>query len=176
VAFACVVLAALPMLRTARSAWGPPVTVVVASTALPAGTVLEDAVTALAQRPADVVPPDVVTEASGILTVPVVAGTVLTERHRAPTLAALVGAGEVAIPVPADMQPAVAPGAVVDLLSAGFDSAGRTIAAGGRVLQVDGSWIWVAVPAAAAADAAAAALDQRLVLAVRSIGAGDPDR
>ena len=176
VAFACVLMASLPMLRTARSAWGPPVAVVAAVTDLPAGTVLDEAMVTAVQRPADVLPPDVLTEASGVLTVPVMAGTVLTERHRAPTLAALVEAREVAIPVPADMQPAVTPGAAVDLLSAGFDGGGRTIATGGRVVQVDGPWIWVAVPASAAADAAAAALDQRLILAVRPDGTGDRDR
>ena len=176
VAFACVLVASLPMLRTARSAWGPPVTVIVAAEDLPAGTALDASAVTRVQRPADVLPPDVLAEVSGVLTVPVMAGTVLTERHRAPTVAALVGAGEVAVPVPADMQPAVSPGSVIDLLSAGFDGAGRTIAAGGRVVQVDGSWIWVAVQASAAADVAAAALDQRLVLAVRPGGAGDRDR
>lgn len=176
VAFACVLVASLPMLRTARSAWGPPMAVVVAAADLPVGTVLDGDTVTRVQRPADVLPPDALTDVSGVLTVPVMAGTVLTERHRAPTVAALVGAGEVAVPVPADMQPAVSPGAVIDLLSAGFDGAGRTIAAGGRVVQVDGTWIWVAVPASAAADVAAAALDQRLVLAVRPSGAGDRDR
>jgi Flp pilus assembly protein CpaB len=170
--FACVVLASLPLLRTARSAWGPPVPVLVATVDLEAGALLDTAAVVPAQRPASLVPADALQEPTGILTMPVLAGTVLTERHRAATLPSLLRSGEVAVPVPTDLQPHVAAGAVVDLLSAAFDGQGRTIAVGGRVLQVDAAWIWVAVPEQAAADAAAAAVDQRLILAVRGAGSG----
>ena len=165
-----------PTVRTARSAWGPPIEVLVAAADLQAGVPISADTVGRTRRPASLVPADALVDATGILTVPVVSGTVLTARHRAESLPALLRADEVAIPIPTDLQPDVSPGVDVDLLSAGFDGTGRTIAAGARVLSVDGAWIWVAVPQAVAADAAAAAIDQRLILAVRRGGRPPDDR
>lgn len=171
----CLLLACLPLVRTARSAWGPPVTVWVAATDLAAGTELGPDTAVAALRPADLVPGDALDGPDGVLTTAVIAGSVLTERHRAESLAAMLPRGHVAVPVPMDLQPQVAAGAVVDLLTAGFDGSGRVLVVGGRVLQVDGAFIWVAVPEDAAADAAAAAADQRLVFAVRGDAGADGD-
>jgi hypothetical protein len=154
-------LAATAVGRVARSPWGPPVTVAVATRDLPVGAPLQGAVVA-ARRPAallagDTVPPDAVPP-EATLALGVVAGTVLTARHLRPggPLADLA-AGSAAVAVPTAALPGVTAGRRLDLVIARADGGGVVVAADARVLALDEGLAWVVVPRAAAADVAAAA-------------------
>jgi hypothetical protein len=85
------------------------------------------------------------------------ADTPLTAAHVTDAgMAGLVAAGRVAVPLPRDVAPGIEAGAVVDVLSAGQQGAGR-LASGARVLAVDEAHLWVEVARDEAPDVAAAA-------------------
>lgn len=147
--------------RVARSPWGPPVTVAVATRDLAVGARVSGAV-ATARWPASLVPADAVAPAEvardATLALGVVAGTVLTGRHLRPggPLADLAP-GLAAVPVPLDALPGVTAGRRLDLVVARADGGGLVVAADARVLALDGGLAWLAVPRAAAPDVTAAA-------------------
>jgi len=154
-------LAGTAVARVARSPWGPPVLVAVATRDLPVGATLGGAV-ATARRPASLLPADAAVPGGipddATLAIGVVAGTVLTERHLRPggPLADL-RPGLAAVGVPVEALPGAAAGRLVDLVVTRTDGGGVVVAADVRVLSVDGELAWLAVPRAAAPDVAAAA-------------------
>ena len=162
---AAAVLAALLLVagggvaRVARSPYGPPVAVLVATRDLTVGAPAAGAV-ATERRPADLVPQDavLVLPAEATFAIGVVAGTVLTARHLRPggPLADLP-AGSAAVAVPADAVPGATAGRRVDVIAVRADGGGAVVAPDAWILATEGDRIWLAVPRTAAPDVAAAA-------------------
>ena len=133
-----------------RSPWGPPVEVVVATTDLPVGRVVEPGDITTTRWPEQTVPPGALTEPGSAVGRPVAAtaptGSPLTELHVADDgPAAGLPAGEVAVPLPPPSGVVLRPGQRVDLLAGDGARGGVRLAAGARVLGVDGDTVWVAV-------------------------------
>lgn len=156
----------------ARSPWGPPTRVLVAGTDLaPGDPVAADALTE-ATRPADLLPDDAL---AGLEQLPaqarvrgvVPAGSVLTRRHLASGVAGLLEPGETAVPVARDGHPPLQAGQLVDAVVTTTQGTGSTVATRARVLAVDGTWAWIAVPVDQVEVLAGAAGSGQLVLAVR---------
>ena len=144
--------------RVARSPYGPPVAVLVATRDLGVGSSPAGGV-APARRPADLVPADAIVELppDAALALGVVAGTVMTARHLQPggPFAGL-GDGAAAVAVPSGTVPGASPGRRFDLIVTRADGGGAVVATDARVLAVGGDLVWLAVPRAAAPDVAAA--------------------
>lgn len=172
-----VVVAALSgaALRAAASPYGPPVPVLVASDDLPAGADLADASLRTERWPADLVPTDHRSEASGRLVSGLPAGAVLTDGHVSDGgLAEALGSGRSAVPLPVELVPDLPIGTVVQVVATGLEGDGTVLADRAEVIAADDGSLWVAVPDAAAADVATAALRGSLAVAVRSISEQDP--
>jgi pilus assembly protein CpaB len=161
-------------LRLATSPYGPPVPVLVAAEDLAAGTVLEDGAFRVTRWPGELTPSGARTDASGTLTAPLPAGAVLTDAHVTDRgLGGSVGAGRAAVPLPAELVPALEVGALVQVIASAPDGAGVVLADRAEVVAADGTSLWLAVPEAAAADVAAAGLRGTVALAVVPVSAGD---
>lgn len=165
---ALVLVAGSGAARVARSPYGPPVAVLVATRDLAVGAIPADGIAAV-RRPADLVPADAVTEvpADAGLAMGVVGGTVLTLRHLRPggPFAGL-GDGAAAVAVPAATVPGAGPGRRLDLVVTRADGGGAVVAADARVLALDGDLVWLAVPRGSAPDVTAAAMRGLLSVAV----------
>jgi Flp pilus assembly protein CpaB len=156
---ATVALVAAAAIAPAR--WGGAVTVVVATRDLDAGTVVTAADVTVDRLPARTVPPDALRTLDAAvgagLRHPVAAGAPLLARSSASGgLAGLVAPGRVAVAVPVDLLPALAPGERVDLTGTDEVGAARVLAAGARVLRIDDATVWLEVerPAATAVTSA----------------------
>jgi Flp pilus assembly protein CpaB len=135
---------ALADLDARRAALGAPVPVVVADVDLTAGTTVGTGVLRVAQVPATLRPDDAVTaldDAAGrVVTVPLLAGAVVTTRHLGDGLGDAVPAGQRAIRVRADGSVRPAPGATVDVVGVVTTLDGTAepeVVAGLTVLAVD---------------------------------------
>ncbi len=188
------VLLALTSLRPAPPATTP---VLVATRSAGAGTLLTPGDVATVPWPADLVPPNALTDLANLpdrpLAAPVAAGEALVpERFLAPSILAAYGAGLVATPVRLADRGAAAllrAGDVVDVLAASPGEAGettsaRTVATAVRVLLAgsptadagplapagteDGSLVVLATSTDAAAAIAGAAATSRLSVVLRS--------
>jgi hypothetical protein len=127
-------------LAAVQARWGGPgVRVWVADRTVPAGADPRPALDPV-RLPAGVVPPSAVTggvPADALLSLPLVAGGVLTDVHLAPAgPAAGLADGERLVPVPVDAGWGVVAGARVDVWVGGTDAAPRLLAEGRPVLQV----------------------------------------
>lgn len=157
-----IVLAAV-LLRIALAPYGPPVTVLVASSDLEVGAPLGASDVATARWPRDLVPPAPLLTRADLpgarLAVGVTSGSVLTAGHVRDDgpLATLAG-GTAAVPVPDALLRGIDRGSRLDLITVAGDGTGRTVAQDVRVLTVDGDTVWLEVPRDRAPDVAAAAL------------------
>lgn len=154
-----------------RTPWGPPATVLLAATDLPAGRVLDADVLVASRWPSDLVPADALgspdAAAGQVLATGVVAGLPLTARHLAhPGAAGDLPAGTVAFPLPRVDGPPVGAGQRLDLLGVQPDGSGVRLAAGATVLGIEGEIVWVAVRREDAAALAAAAAASHLTAVV----------
>jgi pilus assembly protein CpaB len=162
-------------IRAAASPYGPPVPVLVAAHDLAAGVDLADAPLHARRWPADLVPTGSRREASGTLAAPLPAGAVLTDGHVTDGgLAALLGDGRSAVPLPAELVPDLPIGTIVQVVATGLEGEGTVLADRAEVIATDDRSLWVAVTDAAAADVASAGLRGSLALAVRSVSGPDP--
>ncbi|WP_052665722.1 SAF domain-containing protein [Nitriliruptor alkaliphilus] len=174
VAVLLLALAASSAVRVVSSPYGPPVPLLVAAEDLAPGTVLDDTVLRPARWPGELAPSGARTDPTGTLTAPLPAGAVLTDGHVTDRgLGGVVGPGMVAVPLPAELVPALEVGAAVQVIASAMDGAGLVLADQAEVLALDGTSMWLAVPAAAAADVAAAGLRGTIALAVVPAAARD---
>lgn len=143
--------------HAAATPYGAPTSVLVATSDLPAGHELRAGDLRRTTWPRDLVPDDRLERAAGRLAAALPAGTVATARHIADAgVAASLPAGMAAVPLPADALPALTVGNRVDVIGRDLDGRAAVLARGGSVVAVDGTDVWVAVPAASAPDVAAA--------------------
>jgi len=167
---AAAVIAAI-VTRIALSPFGPPTSVVIVTSDLPAGIAIAEADVAQARWPVSLVPDDALLsqrDAIGArLTIGVTAGTVLTDRHvrRGGPLAEL-RPGMAAVPVPTGLLRGVTARARLDLVATTGDGSGRGLARDVLVLAVDGDTTWLEVERGRAPDVAAAAARGTLSVAV----------
>lgn len=165
----------------ATSPWGPEVDVVVAARELPAGRVLEAGDLTTARWPHRLVPPGspaAVGEAAGrTLAVGAPQGTLVTGDHLAEDgIASRLGQGRVAYPLPVPDGAALAAGQIVDLVTGDGDGGGVRLAAGARILAVDGTTAWVAVAREEAPAVAGAASWGEVVAVILSSGGAEARR
>lgn len=136
---------ALVGLRPADPA-GPPIEVLVATRDLGPGEQLDADLLDVRAVPATLVPPDASTRTTGRLGARLPAGAVLTDGHLSEAgLAAGLEHGQLAVPVPRDLLPALAPGTRVDLVATAIDGATGVAARDAVVLGDDGTYLWLAV-------------------------------
>lgn len=167
-------LLAASSLRLVASPYGSPVPVLVAATDLPMGTALEADDLQAARWPGELVPSDARHQVVGTLTAPLPAGAVLTDAHVTDRgLAGVVEPGQAAVPLPADLVPALDVGAAVQVVASAADGTGLVLAERAEVVAADGTSLWLTVPEAAAADVAAAGLRGTIALAVVPVAARD---
>lgn len=147
----------------ARSPWGPPVEVLVATVDLEAGAPVAPDHVRTERRPAGLVPDDAVREL-GEVAAPraagtVVAGSILTLRHLAgdPITRGLAD-GRAAYPVDSAALPPLRAGQRLDLVAGDLEGRGRTLARDVRVVAVTDGTVWLDVARDDAPDIAAAAL------------------
>jgi Flp pilus assembly protein CpaB len=159
------VLAALSavLLRVILSPYGPPVTVLVANSDLPAGAIarsIDVTTTRWPQALLPTAPPATREDLVGArLTMGVTAGTVLTVRHvRDDGPLADLATGSAAVPIPTGTLRGAQSGVRLDLITVAGDGTGRTIARDVRVLTVEGDTVWLEVARDQAADVSAAVL------------------
>lgn len=152
----------------AENAWGATATVWVAARPLDTGATLTAADVRRQAVPRGVRPVGALTSTptGAVLTAPVGAGEILTDRRVEPAglgaVAALVGAGRRAVAVPRGNGPVpVAVGDRVDVVAAG-----EVVAASGTVVAVGDAAVTVAVPSALAATVADHALRGEAALAL----------
>jgi Flp pilus assembly protein CpaB len=161
------VVAVAATARVAASPYGPPVPVLVATSDLPTGTVLDEGVLRAERWPAQLAPDGGRTDPSGTLTAPLPAGAVLTGAHVTEDgVGGMVGPGRAAVPLPAELVPELAVGTVVQVITSGPDGGGIVLADRAEVVAADGAALWLATPELAAADVAAAGLRGTVALAV----------
>ncbi len=148
--------------RTTTTAWGPIEQVVVATTDAVAGSPVS---AEFAARPRGLVPADAVaTPPDGMLARDIGVGEVVTSRHLATGIDALLEPGEVALAIPDDLPPLPAHAGLEILATALDGTAGRLGPA--RVLTTDQDWLWIAVSDRIAADVAAAMARGGIALAL----------
>lgn len=170
-----VAVAALALVGRGATAspWGPPRPVLVAERDLPAGHLLSAADARPASWPEDLVPAgafgadELATAGDRRLAVPVPAGGVLARGAVVDGVAGLLDDGHSAVAVPVDGLPTVDAGDVVDVVATRTDGGGQRVASGARVLALDGTFLWLGVPADRVDAVAAAGAAGRLTLAVR---------
>ena len=144
--------------HAASTPYGPPTVVLVAVEDLPAGHQLSTRDVRRVTWPSAVVPDDALRTVQGRLALPVPAQTLVTERHVAQDgLAAGLAEGMAAVPVPTDALPSLTVGDRVEVVSRNLDGQATVLAAHARVLAIDDSDVWLAVPRQSAAEVAAAA-------------------
>lgn len=167
VAIATITVVAVLLLAgagAARSPWGPPLDVLVATERLPAGASLGAESTQRVAWPAGLVPGDAVPADDGVgtgesLGVGVVAGSVITRRHLAGDagVAAGLGVGRAAFPLEAMAFGDLRDGQRVDVVAGDLDGRGRTLARDARVLATTPETVWLDIARDEAAGLAAAA-------------------
>jgi hypothetical protein len=151
------------LLRIALSPYGPPVTVLVATTDLAVGASPTPSDVTSATWPRGLLPAAAPATREDLvgsrLTAAVGTGTVLTRDHLRDDgpLAGLAG-GTAAVPLPPGLLRGVREGTRLDLVAVSGDGSGRTLARDVRVLAVGPEAVWVEVARERAADVAAAAL------------------
>lgn len=161
-----VVLAGVAHAATGRG--GPPTTVYVAVDELQPGDTLRAADVRRRDWPQDLVPDGAVQRPTGTLRALVPAGAVITDQHLGDdAIAAAVGDGQVAVPVPVELAPALMPGSTVDLIGPGPDGRGERLASDARVIGHDVDVVWLGVDADAAVAVSAAIGNSTLAVALR---------
>lgn len=154
-------------LRAAAAPYGEPVPVLVATEDLPVGAALDADTLRTVRWPGDLAPSSARRDASGTLAAPLPAGAILTDGHVTDDgLSGLVGAGRSAVPIPAELVPALPTGTAVQVVATGVDGTGAVLAEHAEVVSVEAAIMWLAVPQDAAADVAAAGLRGTVTLAV----------
>lgn len=165
-------LVAASTFRLVASPYGSPVPVLVAVTDLPMGTVLEPDDLRAARWPDELAPPGARGTPAGTLIAPLPAGAVLTDAHVTDRgLGGMVGPGQAAVPLPAELVPALEVGAAVQVVATAADGTGLVLATRAEVVAADGTSLWLAVPEETAADVAAAGLRGTVALAVVPVAA-----
>ena len=148
----------------ARSPWGPPVDVFVATRDLPAGHVLSSEDLREVPWPAELAPARTVSPQGLTLTVGLPAGTPLGDAHLGDGgLASLLEQDEAAFPLPAEDVTELRAGQRVDLVAGDPGGAGLRLAAEARVLTTDGDIAWIAIQRDEAPALAGAAASGRVV-------------
>lgn len=165
----------------ATSPWGPEVAVLVAARPLPAGHVLEAGDTEPARWPQRLVPvgtpshPDDVVGRTLAASVP--AAALVTGGHLAVDgVAAELEAGRVAYPLPVPDGSPLSAGQLVDLVTGDGEGGGVRLAAGARVLAVDGTTAWIALARDEAPAVAGAAAWGEVVAVVLPSGSSGERR
>lgn len=158
---------ALAGLRGLAAPYGPPVEVLVATEALPAGAALPDSASLERQAwPRDLLPDGALTAPEGRLRGPVPAGTPLASVHvHDGGVGGLAGKGRAAVPVPHETLPPVEAGHRLRLVSAQVDGSAARVAEHAEVLAVD-EVVWLAVDLAAVDRVVADAARGTLAVAV----------
>lgn len=164
-------LLAVAALRIALSPYGPPVTVLVATSDLVAGSVPAGSEFTSVRWPRDLLPPGLPASRADVagsrLVTDVTAGSVLTLRHlRDSGPLADLSPGAAAIALPQGLVRTATAGTRLDLVAVAGDGSGRLVARDVRVLAVEDGTVWAEVPRERAADVAAAALRGTLSAAV----------
>lgn len=148
----------------ARSPWGPPVDVLVATRDLPAGHRIGPQDLTPARWPRDLAPASPGEVQGRTLTAGLPAGMPVTAGHLGDGgLGAHLQPGEAAFPLPLDEGAELRPGQVVDLVAGDAGGGGSRLSAAARVLTVDGATAWIAVDRDDAPGLAGAAAWGRIV-------------
>lgn len=153
--------------HAASTPGGPPVQVWVAARDLYPGDALGTSDVSSRAWPRDLVPDGALEDPSGIVSAVLPRGAVVTDLHVGELgLAASVPDDRVAVAVPVEQLPVVAPGTRVDLVGVGQDGSGARIAAGAVVLHDDGEAVWLAVEPEVSVEVSVAAASSSLAAVV----------
>lgn len=148
----------------ARSPWGPPAEVLVATRDLPVGHRIGPGDLTPATWPADLAPQAPAETDGRTLTVGLPGGMPVTEGHLGDEgPAGQLRAGEAAFPLPLDEGTRLEAGQVVDLVAGDAGGGGARLSRGARVLTVDDAIAWIAVDRDDAPGLAGAATWGRIV-------------
>lgn len=133
----------------------PTVVTVTARVDLPAGSALHDGLLTTAELPRSLVPPDAETDVSSVsgqvLRHPIAAGHPILGRALVTGLDAALAPGRVAVALPAELVPELAPGQRLDVVGADTNGVPQVLAADAVVLRVDVDGVWVEVDRSASA-------------------------
>ncbi len=161
-----VVLAGTAHAATGRD--GPPTTVYVATHELQPGDVLGPGDVRRRDWPRDLVPDGAVERPTGTVRALVPTGAVITTGHLGEdAIAAAVTTGQVAVPIPLELAPALRPGSAIDLIGPGPDGRGERLAGDARIIGHDADLVWVGVDAEASVAVSAAIGNGTLAIALR---------
>lgn len=145
--------------RILADPYGAPTTVLVTTRDLPAGHELTAADLRRRTWPDGLVPPGATGRREGRLALPLVAGSVLVERHLdAYGPARGLAATDVAVAVPRELLPDLALGDRLDVLAAGPDGSGVVVARDAIVVASDPTTLWLATAREEAPGVVAAVL------------------
>lgn len=148
----------------ARSPWGPPVEVLVATRDLPVGHRIGPQDLTPTSWPRDLAPSSPGDVEGRMLTAALPAGMPVTDGHLDDGgLTAQLRPGEAAFPLPLEEGADLQAGQVVDLVAGDAGGGGSRLSAAARVLTVDGPTAWIAVDRDDAPGLAGAAAWGRVV-------------